>query len=416
MNDRIAAAEGYEGVPTRLAFDDAIAIVRQVAASHRVEPESVAVARCHGRVLAADVVAPIALPPFDNSAMDGYAFRHADLAGQGPGGLQLAGEQFAGVATGQGVGAGECIGITTGSPLPPGADTVAILEVVQRDGNRVRIPGDVAPGANVRNAGEDVRAGEVVLRAGQVLSPVRTSLAAALGLDALQVARRPTVAVFTTGDELVPPGLPLAPGQIHDSNRELLAGLLRAEGLEPTLWPALPDDPRRIEVALRDACCAFDVVFTCGGVSAGGKDHVPAVLAGFGTPHFWKVRMKPGMPVLFGSLDQARLLGLPGNPVSVLATWLTFGRALVDGLQGRTDPRPVWRARLAVPLSKPHPRREFQRARLEARDDGALWATPDPATGSHRLRAAAGADALLLVPEGPCDLPTGAVLDVLPLP
>ena len=331
MNDRIAAAEGYEGVPTRLAFDDAIAIVRQVAASHRVEPESVAVARCHGRVLAADVVAPIALPPFDNSAMDGYAFRHADLAGQGPGGLQLAGEQFAGVVTGQGVGAGECIGITT-------------------------------------------------------------------------------------GDDLVPPGLPLAPGQIHDSNRELLAGLLLAEGLEPTLWPALPDDPRRIEVALRDACCAFDVVLTCGGVSAGGKDHVPAVLAGFGTPHFWKVRMKPGMPVLFGSLDQARLLGLPGNPVSVLATWLTFGRALVDGLQGRTDPRPVWRARLAVPLSKPHPRREFQRARLEARDDGALWATPDPATGSHRLRAAAGADALLLVPEGPCDLPTGAVLDVLPLP
>lgn len=125
--------------------------------------------------------------------------------------------------------------------------------------------------------------------------------------------------------------------------------------------------------------------------------------------------MKPGMPVLFGSLDQARLLGLPGNPVSVLATWLTFGRALVDGLQGRTEPRPAWRARLAAPLSKPHPRREFQRATLEAREDGALWATPDPATGSHRLAAAARADCLLVVPEGACDLSVGSVLEVLPL-
>ena len=416
MSGQTPGAERYESVPTRLAFDEAMAIVRDVAMAHRLETETVAVARCHGRVLAADVVAPLALPSFDNSAMDGYAFRHGDLATQGGGGLRLAGEQFAGIATGQRVGAGECIGITTGSPLPPGADTVAMLEVVRRVGDRVCIPDDVPQGANVRHAGEDVCEGETVLRAGQVLSPVRVSLAAALGLGSLQVARRPTVAVFTTGDELVPPGLPLAPGQIHDSNRELLAGLLRAEGLEPTLWPALPDDPRRIEVALRDACCAFDVVLTCGGVSAGGKDHVPAVLAAYGTPHFWKVRMKPGMPVLFGSLDQARLLGLPGNPVSVLATWLTFGRALVDGLQGRTDPRPVWRARLAAALAKPHPRREFQRARLEARDDGALWAIPDPVTGSHRLRAASGADALLVVPEGPCDLPVGAVLDVLPLP
>lgn len=397
-----------------LAFDAALAIVREVAATHRLEIETLGAARCHGRVLAADVVAPIALPAFDNSAMDGYAFRHADLEGAGPDGLRLAGEQFAGVATGQVVGAGECIAITTGAPLPEGADTVAVLEVVERAGDRVRIPATAA-GANVRREGEDVAAGDVVLDAGQVLTPVRVSLAAALGVDILQVARRPTVAVFTTGDELVAPGLPLAPGQIHDSNRDLLAGLLRAEGLEPTLWPALPDDPRRIEVALRDACCAFDVVLTCGGVSAGGKDHVPAVLEAFGTTHFWKVRMKPGMPVLFGSLDQARLLGLPGNPVSVLATWMTLGRALVDGLQGRTEPRLALRARLAAPLVKTHARREFQRARLEARDDGALWATPDPATGSHRLRAAASADALLVLPEGACDLPVGSVLDILPL-
>ena len=400
---------------TPLAFDAALAIIREVGAAHRLDTETLSVARCHGRVLAADVVAPIALPSFDNSAMDGYAFRHSDNDGTSPRGLRLSGEQFAGVASGQVLGAGECIAITTGAPLPRGADSVAMLEVVERDGDTIRIPRTIAAGANVRRAGEDVAAGDVVLRAGQVATPLRVSLAAALGIDTLRVARRPTVAVFTTGDELVPPGLPLAPGQVHDSNRELVAGLLRAEGLEPTLWPVLPDDPRQVEVALRDAGCAFDVVLTCGGVSAGGKDHVPAVLRAFGTTHFWKVRMKPGMPVLFGSLDQARLLGLPGNPVSVLATWLTLGRALVDALQGRTEPRPRWRARLAAPIAKSHGRLEFQRARLETRDDGALWAVADPATGSHRLRSAADADVLLVVPEDARDLPAGPVLDVLPL-
>jgi len=386
-----------------------------VAAARRTDAEALAVARCHGRVLAQDVAAPIALPSFDNSAMDGFAFRHADLAAVGDGGLRLAGAQFAGLATGQRLGAGDCIEITTGAPMPAGADTVAIVEVVRRAGDRVHLPADTTAGANVRRAGEDVRAGDVVLRAGEWLHPARVSLAAALGVERLQVARRPTVAVFTTGDELVAPGLPLAPGQVHDSNRELLAGLLRAEGLEPTLWPALPDDPARVEVALRDACCAFDLVVTCGGVSAGGKDHVPAVLARFGTPAFWKVRMKPGMPVLFGTLDQACLLGLPGNPVSVLATWLVLGRTLVDGLQGRSEPRRRWHARLAAPVPKTGPRREFLRGRLESRADGTLWVLPDPVTGSHRLRAAAGADALVVVPEDAPALAAGDVVEVLPL-
>ena len=409
------SATGYDGVPMRIAFDEALVILRAVAATRRTEVETVAVGRCDGRVLARDVVAPIALPSFDNSAMDGFAFRHADLAAAGSGGLRLAGAQFAGAATGQALGAGECIEITTGAPMPGGADTVAIVESVRRDGARVHVPGDLPAGANVRMAAEDVRTGEVVLRAGEVLRPARVALAAALGVDALPVARRPTVAVFTTGDELVAPGLPLAPGQIHDSNRPLVAGLVRAEGLEPTLWPALPDDPRRTEVALRDACCAFDIVVTCGGVSAGGKDHVPAVLARFGAPAFWKVRMKPGMPVLFGTLDQACLLGLPGNPVSVLATWHLLGRALADGLQGRTEPRPRWHARLAAPVTKANPRREFLRGRLESRADGTLWVVPDPVTGSHRLRAAAGADALVVVHEDARALVEGDVVEVLPL-
>ena len=400
--------------PTSLLFDEALALLRETAARHRLETESLALPRCHGRILAGGVVAPMALPPFDNSAMDGFALRHADLGGEGAT-LRLAGEQFAGIAGGLPVPPGGCVRITTGAPLPAGADTVAIKENCRVDGDTVTVCPVPALSANIRRAGEDVAEGEVVLEPGQVLTPARVSVAASLGIASLPVSRRPTVAVFTTGDELVEPGMPLAPGQIYDSNRDLLMGLLRADGLEPTAWPRLPDDPRQVEIALRDAGCAFDLIITAGGVSAGEKDHLPDVLARFGQIHFWKVRMKPGMPLLFGSLDQARVLALPGNPVSVLATYLTFGRALIDTLQGRREPRASWQARLASPLDKPHPRREFVRGHLRAGDNGALHVEADPATGSHRLRAAAEANALIVVPEGPQRYAAGQVVEVIPL-
>ena len=244
------------------------------------------------------------------------------------------------------------------------------------------VPSNTAAGANIRRAGEDVQAGDLVLERGCILTAARVSLAASLGIAQLEVAQRPTVAVFTTGDELVEPGLPLQPGEIYNSNRELLMGLLRADGLEPTAWPTLPDDPERVASMLRDAASSFDVVITCGGVSAGEKDHVPALLQEHGDVHFWKVRMKPGMPLLFGQLDQARFLGLPGNPVSVLATYLTLGRSLLDGLQGRAEPRPRLHARLAAPVDKPHPRREFVRGHLEFAADASLLVTPE---FRHRL-------------------------------
>jgi len=405
--------------PTSVLFDDALAIVRNVATAHRLEAESLSLSRSHGRVLAQDVVATMSLPGFDNSAMDGFALRHADL--QRGGSFRLVGEQFAGAgaAAGLSVGEGDCVRITTGAPLPAGADTVVVKENASLEGDRVVVLSAAAAGANIRRAGEDVRVGDRVLRAGDTLTPARVSLAASLGLASLQVSRKPTVAVFTSGDELVEPGLLLAPGEIYDSNRELLMGLLRADALEPTAWPRLPDDARRVEIALRDAACAFDIVITCGAVSAGEKDHIPAVLAaecrqGRGQTHFWKVRMKPGMPVLFGSMDQARLLGLPGNPVSVMATYLTLGRALIDGLQGRTEPRPTWRARLTSSIDKPHPRREFIRGTVSSADDGSLQVAANPATGSHRLWAAAQSNALVVIPDGPQTLAAGTIVDVLP--
>jgi molybdopterin molybdotransferase len=399
--------------PTQLTFDDAQAIVDATAAEHRLPTERLALARTHQRILAQDVVAPIPLPPFDNSAMDGYALRHADIA-QGETTLQLVGEQFAGRALDLRVEAGQCVRITTGAPMPAGADTVVIREVVRIDGDHITFPADFRAGANVRYAGEDVQVGDAVLAPGQVLTPARVATVASLGIDQLTVSARPTVAVFTTGDELVQPGIALEPGQIHDSNRELLMGLLRADGLEPTAWPTLPDDPERIASMLRDAASSFDVVITCGAVSAGEKDYVPALLDAHGRIRFWKVRMKPGMPVLFGDLDHARFLGLPGNPVSVFATYATLGRRLLDGLQGRTEARRVFRARLATPIEKTHARREFVRGRLEVGEDGTLRIHPDAATGSHRLRAAAMADALIVVPDGPQQLSIGDVVDVLP--
>jgi molybdopterin molybdotransferase len=401
------------GYPSRIGFAEAGQIIRQVAGNRMLGPERIAVTRASGRVLVEDIVAPIPLPPFDNSRMDGFAFAHASLLPGEDTVLRLAGEQFAGRLQALQVGAGECVRITTGAPLPAGTDTVAIKEdCIVQDGV-VRVPAGLRPGADIRRAGEDVQAGTRVLVDGQVLMPARVSLAAGLGIASLAVAQRPTVAVFTTGDELVEPGLPLAPGQIYNGNRELLMGLLRAEGLEPTAWPTLPDDPERMAAVLTDAAAAFDVVITCGGVSAGEKDHMPALLAAQGRIHFWKVRMKPGMPVLFGEMDRALFLCLPGNPVSALATFLTLGRDLLDGLQRRREQRPQWKAVLHAPWRKPHERLEFLRGWLESSADGRLQVTPNAADASHHLRAAADSNALIMLGEGVRDYRAGDVVDVI---
>ena len=402
--------------PSHIGYAEARAIIARVADQRRMPGERVAIARAHGRVLAGDVVASMAMPAFDNSAMDGFAVRHADLAVDGGTVLALRGEQFAGPATVFDVGRGECARITTGAPLPPGTDTVVMKERTVVEGDRVRILEPVASGRNVRRRGEDVAAGDRLALAGEVLGPARVALLAAQGIDSLEVARRPTVAVFSTGDELVEPGMPLAHGQVYNSNRELLMGLLRAEGLEPVAWPTLPDDPAAIESALRHAGEAFDVVLTCGGVSAGEKDLLPALLQRRGRVHFWKVMMRPGMPALFadgGTLGPALFLCLPGNPVSVLATCLALARPLLDGLQGRA-PRKPWRARLASPWHKRHERLEFLRGRLLSGADGSLVIEPNPADGSHRMRAAADADALMVLEEGEREYAAGSVVEVVP--
>ena len=400
--------------PSRIGYAEARDILDRVAADRRMPRERLALARAHGRVLGDDLVATLDQPGFDNSAMDGFALRHADLDASG-GRLVLHGEQFAGGPIAGPLGAGECIRITTGAPLPEGADTVVMKEDTQLEGDTMHLRATPAFGRHVRRRGEDVQAGDRLLPAGALLTPARIALLAGQGMDTVEVMRRPTVAVFSTGDELVEPGLPLAPGQLYNSNRELLMGLLRSEGYEPVAWPTLRDEPAAIESALRHAGEAFDLILTCGGVSAGEKDHLPALLQRRGNIHFWKVRMRPGMPVLCadgGTLGPALFLCLPGNPVSVLATWFALARPLLDGLQAR-EPRPRRRARLSAPWRKAHERLEFLRGRLASDEEGRLLVEPQPADGSHRMRAAADADALIVLGEGVHDYAAGDVVDVI---
>ena len=400
--------------PQKISFSEAQAIVDDVAATNRLEDERVPLARALNRVLAEDIVAAVAVPNFDNAAMDGYALRAEDLNEYAKSGFEIIGEQFAGAPTGFVIGQGQCVRITTGARLPEGTDTIAIKEDSSEEQGIVKFHAPIKFGANIRRAGEDVAIDDNIAKAGQILKAARLSLLAAVGLHDVSCVRRPTVAIFTSGDELQAPGQPLQAGQIYDSNRVLLQNLLISEGLEPVAWPVLPDDPARIESALKDAAFSFDVVITCGGVSAGEKDYLPAFLQEHGQIHFWKVRMKPGMPLLFGQVGKTLFLGLPGNPVSVLATFLSLGRRLLDGLQGRLEPRSLLRAQLSQTINKQHARLEFMRGDLHIDNQGMISVTPNAATGSHRLRAAAESNALIMLSEGEGSISGGTMMRVIP--
>lgn len=401
--------------PSRISYAQALDIIHGTAANCRLAPEMASLAHADGRVLAQDLIAPIALPGFDNSAMDGYAVRHADLM-QDAKVLHLVGEQFAGQYWNGRLQAGQCLRVTTGAPLPAGADTVVAKEMTSEQDGKVCISELPAPGAFVRIAGADVAVGENVITAGQVLTSPRLALAAALGFCQLPVYPRPTIAVLTSGDELIEPGIPLAAGQIYDSNRSLLLSQLRAWGYTPTAWPILPDDPVRIRATLADVSVAFDLVITCGGVSVGEKDYLPTLLAELGQIHFWKVRMRPGMPVILGQIARSLVLGLPGNPVSVLATLTALGLPLLDAMQGRRQARPVWQAQLATDWDKQHERLEFLRGQLHCDQAGQLRVQPHPADASHLLRAAADSNALIILAEGARRFAAGEVLPVIPYP
>jgi molybdopterin molybdotransferase len=365
--------------------------------------ENVAISDALGRVLAKDVRSPIAVPPFDSSAMDGYAVIAGDAAE-----LEVVGEARAGHPSDAPLRAGQAIAISTGAPVPRGATAVIPVERTQQGDGGVSVPA-TSEGANIRRSGEDVAEGEVVLRAGRRLGPAELGVAASVGRAELACARRPRVALLVTGDELTEPGEPLGPGGIYSSNGYALAGQVERAGAELIARDRVADSAEATRTALEAALEAADVVVVSGGVSVGPHDHVKVALAELEVREiFWGVSLRPGKPTWFGARDATLAFGLPGNPVSAMVTFQLFARPALAALQGGDPAATRTTAMLDRPVPRNARREQAVRVRLAAGDGGWRAEPTKDAQGSHVLTSMLGADGLALIEPGEGDA-TGPV-------
>jgi molybdopterin molybdotransferase len=374
-----------------------------------VETEMVPLSGALGRVVAQDIAAPINLPPFDNSAVDGYAVRHADLDPQGETRLPVVDRLTAGRSAAHALGPAQAVRIFTGAPMPTGADTVFMQEDCRAEPGAVALPAGLARGANRRLAGEDLRAGTVMLPAGRRLTARHVALAAAVGLTTLPVRRRVQVAVFSTGDEIVEPGCPRAAAALFDANRYLLAGLIEGLGAVTTDLGILPDNRDALADAIGTAAASHDLVLTSGGVSTGEADHVRSAVEGIGRLVFWRVGIKPGRPVAMGVIPGsnpgpvgapthrgAAFVGLPGNPVAVFVTFARVVRPLILRLAGAEAPPLLpLSVRAAFPYKKRKGRREYVRVALKVAADGGIDAVKYPQDGAGVLTSLTETDGLI---------------------
>ncbi len=393
-----------------LSIDAALECV--LAHARPLEAEDVPLERAAGRVLAADALAAIDLPPFASSAMDGFAIRAADVPGTLPVVFRIA----AGRPAETSLAPKEAMGIATGAVVPAGADTVVPLEVVVDFGNSAEFRAAATQGSNVRPQGGDLPAGAVVVTAGTRLGPVQLGALAAAGVVVARCVRRPRAAVLATGSELRPPGTTLAAGQIYEANGVALAAALAAAGAEVERLPPVEDDPAAHREALRRGLEA-DVLVTSGGVSVGPHDLVRATARELGVEEvFWGVAVRPGKPLSFGVRGATLVFGLPGNPVSSLVAAELFVRPALLALQGHAEPRPRFEAgELATPLHGAEARDELVRARARVGADGAVMLEPLTGQESHMIARAAAATALVLVPRGAGELPAGSTVRYLRL-
>jgi molybdopterin molybdotransferase len=378
----------------------------------RVRPlpaESVPIREAAGRVLAEDARAATDLPPFDSSAMDGFAVRAVDT----PGRLTIVDQSAAGAPAGLELGAGEAIAISTGAVVPAAADAVIQVERTRSDGAAVEVE-QVVQGDNIRPRGGDTRAGDLAAAAGSRLRAADVAALAAVGLATVMCARRPLAAVLATGSELRAPGTPLGPGEIYESNTVLLAAQLASAGVVASVLDPVPDDAAATRAALEEGL-RHDLLITSGGVSVGEHDLVRATLAELGVEEaFWGVAVKPGKPVAFGTREATLAFGLPGNPVSSLVGFELFVRPAVLALQGLRDPRPRWRPGRLATAFRAGGRDELVRARSRV-EDGAVVLEPVGGQESHMIVRAASADALVLVPADAGSLEPGAAVSYLEL-
>ena len=386
----VSGMEGYD--PDALHVEKAREAMR-ACINPITDSERVAVRAALGRVLAQEIVPDINVPAHDNSAMDGYAVRFADVEKPLTEiGSALAGKPFAGT-----VGAGQCVRIMTGAVMPSGADTVVIQEVVKREGNRITVPPGQKRAQNVRYAGEDLKIGVPVLAPGKYLRPAELGLIASLGLGEVQVRRKLRVAFFATGDELASIGTNLKEGEVYDSNRYTLHGMLARLGVEIDDLGVVRDDPKALEAALHKAAKA-DAIITTGGVSVGEADFIRELMARLGEVLFWKIAMRPGRPMAFGRIGNAFLFGLPGNPVAVMVTFYQFVRDALLHLSGRRDDYaiPLLRVTAAEDLRKVPGRTEYQRGVL-FRDGGEWKVRITGQQGSGVLRSMAEANCFIVL-------------------
>ncbi|MYZ52841.1 gephyrin-like molybdotransferase Glp [Malikia spinosa] len=415
--DQIAAElQGYD--PNALPADAVDEFL-----SRLVEPvtqtERVGLFDALDRVLAADLIAPLSVPPHDNSAMDGFALAGAQLqTGQGLA-LRVVGTAYAGAAWQGEVGPGQCVKIMTGAVMPAGLDTVVPLELTRIEGEFIQIPADaLRAGDNRRLLGEDLMAGQPALLAGSRLGPAALGLIASLGLAEVTVWRRPKVAFFSTGDEILSLGQPPREGAVYDSNRYTLFGLLKRLGVELIDLGAVPDRADSLEAAFRQAASMADAVITSGGVSVGEADHTKAVMRQLGDMAFWRIAMRPGRPMAVGRLQQAGrsalLFGLPGNPVAVMVTFLAFVRPALLRLMGASQTQPLRvTAHSEEAMRKKPGRTEFQRGVASRTADGSLQVRSTGSQGSGVLRSMAEANCLIRLDHDQGNVAIGDPVELL---
>jgi molybdopterin molybdotransferase len=376
--------------------------------------ETVPLTAAAGRILARDLIATMNLPPHANSAVDGYAVAHADLLPDQETVLPVTGRAAAGHPLGRSARRGEAIRIFTGAPMPDGADTVMMQEDCNLEDERVRLRPGIKKGANRRHAGEDIGKDETALSAGLRLRAPDLGLAAALGQREVCVFRPLRVALLSTGDEVRDPGMPLPPGAIYDANRVMLAALLTGLGCVVSDFGIRPDREAALADTLAAASAEHDLIVTSGGVSTGEEDHVKSAIERLGSLHFWRLAIRPGRPVALGQVGGVPLIGLPGNPVAVIVTFVVLARPLVLKLAGAAPSPPrLFSVRAGFACRKKLGRREYLRASLK-REGDAVVAVKYPSDGAGILSSIVRSDGLVILEEGASELAVGSMVDFLP--
>ena len=379
------------------------------------ETEDVSLANASGRILAEDIISTQDVPGHDNAAVDGYAVFFEDLSEKSDTKLPVTGRIAAGHPLDGKAVPGNAYRIFTGAPMPEGPDTILMQEDCDLDGDSVTIPPGIERGANRRFAGEDIGAGDTILRKGQRLRPQEVGLAASVGQKTLSVYRPLRVALFSTGDEVLDVGHPLAPGCIYDSNRYSLAALLGDLGCDVNDLVILPDDYDTIREALRDAAADHDVIITSAGVSTGEEDHIRNAINDLGGIHFWRLAIRPGRPIALGQIGTVPFIGLPGNPVASMVTFMRFARPALLLMNGATDIDPkFFRVPAAFAYQKKQGRREWVRAKLSFAVDGQLQAEKFSRSGAGILTSMVASDGLVELSEELTNVEAGNMVDFLP--